>query len=100
MRLTLLSFSLSHTGTKIRHKYYHRHGNYLEVDLDIGSASVATAAMKVVGGFAKSWVIDLAFVLQGECGEELPERVLASVRLCRLDLPATPLLRADGREEG
>ena len=74
-------------------------GGYLEVDLDIGSASVATAAMKVVGGFAKSWVIDLAFVVQGNCAEELPERVLGSIRLCRLDLPATPLLGADGREE-
>jgi hypothetical protein len=65
---------------------YHMGDNYLEVDVDIGSSSVASAVLAVCVGVAKNLVIDVIFLLEGWCEEELPEKVLGSVRLNYLDV--------------
>lgn len=72
-------------GTKLTHRYFDGPG-YSEVDVDVGVSSVAVGVLKVVKGYSKMLVLDLAFVLQGEEEEELPERLLGCVRLQHVDL--------------
>lgn len=45
---------------------YHSFPNYLEVDIDIGSSSVAQNVCKFVIGYLRSLVIDLAFLVEGK----------------------------------
>lgn len=40
-------------------------------------------------------VIDLAFVLQGNEEEELPEHILGTLRINRVDLAAAPMMSMD-----
>lgn len=66
--------------------YHHVPGRYLEVDVDIGSSSVAAGVLRIVRGASRSLVVDLAFVLEGQSEDELPERPLACARLMCIDL--------------
>ncbi|TYZ61110.1 hypothetical protein PybrP1_005086 [[Pythium] brassicae (nom. inval.)] len=72
-------------GTKTYQKYF-RGTQYLEVDYDIGSSMVAASLCKMLLGYSRDLIIDLAFVLEGQSREELPERVLGCVRLDCVDL--------------
>ena len=45
-----------------------------------------------VSGTTTSLVVDMAFLLQGNCPNELPEHLLGTVRFSHLDLrTATPM---------
>jgi len=65
---------------------------YAEVDIDIEDmkqsafASLAKNIIDAVTPRVRSYVIDLAFMLQGENEAELPERCIGGCRLVRLDL--------------
>lgn len=72
-------------GKKVRQSYS-MGSNYMEVDVDIGSSSIAAAVLAVCVGVTKNLVIDVVFVLEGWCEEELPEKVLGSVRFNYLDI--------------
>ncbi|POM61457.1 hypothetical protein PHPALM_29521 [Phytophthora palmivora] len=72
-------------GTKIYQKYY-QGKNYLEADYDIGSSTVATGILKLLLGYSRDLIIDLAFVIEAQSAMELPERVLGTVRLDCVDL--------------
>ncbi|OWZ16752.1 hypothetical protein PHMEG_0009405 [Phytophthora megakarya] len=72
-------------GTKIYQKYY-QGKNYLEADYDIGSSTVATGILKLLLGYSRDLIIDLAFVIEAQSVMELPERVLGTVRLDCIDL--------------
>ena len=72
-------------GTKVSQRYY-RGNNFFEVDYDIGSSSVASGIVRLLLGYSKDLVIDLGLVLEGKTCEELPERILACVRLSHLDV--------------
>lgn len=72
-------------GTKTYQKYF-RGTQYIEVDYDIGSSMVAASLCKMLLGYSRDLIIDLAFVLEGQSREELPERVLGCVRLDCVDL--------------
>jgi hypothetical protein len=72
-------------GTKVNHSY-HRGKQYLEVDYDIGSSTVASGIVKMLLGYARDLVIDLAFVIEAQSSLELPERVLGCVRLDGIDM--------------
>ncbi|GER30302.1 enhanced disease resistance 2 [Striga asiatica] len=63
---------------------YIRGTNYLEVDVDIGSSTVAKGVLGLVIGVIKTLVVDMAFL--GNTPEELPERVIGAVRICHLQL--------------
>ncbi len=69
----------------IKTRYYGGDG-YLEVNADIVSSTVATQMWRAVESAARSLVIDLAFVLEASGADELPERLMASVRFHKINL--------------
>jgi hypothetical protein len=72
-------------GTKLK-QTYHRGTNYFELDVNIASSSVAAGVVRLAAGYAKTLVVDLALVIQGETEDELPERVVAGWRIKNMDL--------------
>ncbi|KAM0002619.1 putative pleckstrin domain, START domain, protein ENHANCED DISEASE RESISTANCE 2 [Helianthus debilis subsp. tardiflorus] len=63
---------------------YLRQDNFLEIDVDIGSSSVARNVIGIVLGYVTSIVVDLAILIEGKEQEELPEYILGTVRLNRV----------------
>eukprot|EP00892_Ulva_mutabilis_P002877 jgi/Ulvmu1/12590/UM092_0020.1 len=61
---------------------------YIEADVDISANATAAGVTSLVAGAIKSLVFDIGIVLEGHSAEELPERLLGSVRLNHLDLKA------------
>ncbi|KAG8470683.1 hypothetical protein KFE25_009104 [Diacronema lutheri] len=79
-------------GRALHTSYHGLAGRYIEVDVDISSSSVAAGVLRIVRGASRTLVVDLAFVLEGQSDEELPERPLACARLMCVDLDlATPI---------
>ncbi|CAH0487049.1 unnamed protein product [Peronospora farinosa] len=72
-------------GNKLKCLYY-RGDNYFEVDIDISSNSVANTVVGMVQGVTKSLVVDMAFLLEAQSDEELPEIILGAVRLQHVSL--------------
>lgn len=60
---------------------YLRQDNFLEIDVDIGSSSVARSVIGLVLGYVTSLVVDLAILLEAKEEEELPEYLLGTARL-------------------
>lgn len=58
----------------------------MRVPPPVPSAWSLTVGAGAGGGATRYLVIDLAFVVQGEDEEELPEHILGTVRLSRIDL--------------
>ena len=54
--------------------------------MNIASSSVAAGVVRLAAGYAKTLVVDLALVIQGEEEDELPERVVACWRIKQMDL--------------
>ncbi|KAM0026202.1 putative START domain, protein ENHANCED DISEASE RESISTANCE 2, START-like domain superfamily [Helianthus debilis subsp. tardiflorus] len=72
--------------------HYLRQDNFLEIDVDIGSSSVARSIIGLVLGYVTSLVVDLAVLIEGREENELPEYILGTVRLNRVRLDtAAPL---------
>ncbi|GAQ90806.1 hypothetical protein KFL_006870070 [Klebsormidium nitens] len=65
---------------------YHRGPSYLELDIDIGSSSVANGVVGLVLGYLSKLTVDMAFLIQADTEEELPEHLLGTVRLSRLEV--------------
>ncbi|KAK1394790.1 hypothetical protein POM88_013846 [Heracleum sosnowskyi] len=59
---------------------YHRGENYLEIEVDIGSA-IATAILHLTLGYVTSVTIDMRFAIEAQCEEELPEKLFGAVRV-------------------
>ncbi|KAL3701866.1 hypothetical protein R1sor_019888 [Riccia sorocarpa] len=73
---------------------YHTGDNYIELDVDIGSSSVAKGVVNLVVGYLSKLVIEMAFLIQANTEDELPEHLLGTCRLNYLDInkavPAIP----------
>jgi hypothetical protein len=82
-------------GRALHTSYHNSPGRYLEVDVDIGSSSVAAGVIRIVRGASRSLVVDLAFVLEGQAEADLPERPLATARLMCVDLDLAVDAHAD-----
>ena len=81
--------SVGTTPCLVGHKLaqrYSRGPNYVEVDVDVASSSVAATVVGLVMGATKSVVVDMGIVLEGHAGDELPEALLGTVRLSRVDM--------------
>ncbi|XP_058114159.1 protein ENHANCED DISEASE RESISTANCE 2-like isoform X2 [Magnolia sinica] len=65
---------------------YLRQDNFLEIDVDIGSSSVARSIIGLVLGYVTSIVVDLAILIEAREEKELPEYILGTVRLNRFRL--------------
>ncbi|XXG58955.1 hypothetical protein AAC387_Pa04g1130 [Persea americana] len=63
---------------------YLRQDNFLEIDVDIGSSSVARSIINLVLGYVTSIVVDLAILIEAKEENELPEFILGTVRLNRV----------------
>ncbi|KAE8686307.1 Ribophorin I isoform 1 [Hibiscus syriacus] len=70
---------------------YFRGKNYLEAEIDIGSSTVARGIANLVLGYLNNLVVEMAFIIQGNTQEELPESLLGTCRLNHLDLSKAPV---------
>lgn len=76
-------------GKKLR-QFYVRNDRFFEVIIDCGSSSVATGVIRLSLGYAKTLVIDMGFVLEGNDESMLPERIFGCVRMKNIDF-SSPL---------
>ncbi|KAL8516007.1 hypothetical protein ACS0TY_014616 [Phlomoides rotata] len=65
---------------------YFRGKNYLELGVDIGSSTVARGVVSLVLGYLNNLVIEMAFLVQGNTPEELPEYLIGTCRFNHLDV--------------
>ncbi|OMO98724.1 hypothetical protein CCACVL1_04086 [Corchorus capsularis] len=70
--------------------HYFRGKNYLEVEIDVGSSTVARGVANLVLGYLNNLVVEMAFIIQGNTQEELPESLLGTCRLNHLDVSKAP----------
>ena len=71
-------------GKKLR-QMYSRTDRYLELILDCASSQVATGVIKLSLGYAKTLMVDMGFVLEGDEEKYLPERIFGCCRLKFID---------------
>ncbi|KAJ4720778.1 Protein ENHANCED DISEASE RESISTANCE 2-like [Melia azedarach] len=71
---------------------YVRGKNYLELQIDVGSSTVARGVVSLVLGYLNNLVIEMAFLIQGNTEEELPEILLGTCRLNHLDISKSMLV--------
>lgn len=64
---------------------YIRTGRYFEVDIDIGSSTVANSIVRFVLGYVRNLVVDLCFLVEGKSMSELPEELIGTSRISHLD---------------
>lgn len=80
---------------------YHRGENYLEIDVDIGSSALASSIIHLALGYVTSVSVNMAFMVESQAEEELPERVLGAVRIHQIEMSsalcvdAAPINNAD-----
>ncbi|KAL2901258.1 Protein ENHANCED DISEASE RESISTANCE 2 [Bienertia sinuspersici] len=65
---------------------YIRGLNYLEVDVDIGSSTVANGVLGLVIGVITTLVVDMAFLVQANSEDDLPEKLIGAVRVSHIEL--------------
>ena len=58
---------------------------YIEMDLDIVASSAARGILSMVRKYTNVLTLDLGFVVQGNENDELPEQMLAGIRLHGID---------------
>lgn len=69
-------------GTKLNTKYY-KGDNCFEVEVDVGSSTVAMGILSILTPYASTVLLELAFLFESQSPDELPERVLGGVRAVR-----------------
>ncbi|CAA3017542.1 ENHANCED DISEASE RESISTANCE 2 [Olea europaea subsp. europaea] len=76
---------------------YIRGPKYLEIDVDIGSSTVANGVLGLVIGVITTLVVDMAFLVQANTPDELPERLIGAVRVSHIELSSAivPVLESD-----
>ncbi|GHP02046.1 hypothetical protein PPROV_000080200 [Pycnococcus provasolii] len=66
-------------------------GEYIEVACNIASSTIAAHVVGLVGGATRALQTDLAFLLEGRQEDELPEHLIGTVRLDKMDLNSAKL---------
>lgn len=78
--------------TRPQHRFYEGDG-YFEVDVDAHEFNfVARKGLVGVSEHFRNMVVDFGFVLEGQDDAELPEQILGSVRLCKIDVRQAALI--------
>lgn len=75
--------------------HYIRGPKYLEIDVDIGSSTVANGVLGLVIGVMTSLVVDMAFLVQANTTDELPERLIGAVRVSHIELKSAIVPKLD-----
>eukprot|EP00123_Amoebidium_parasiticum_P011318 comp20647_c0_seq1/m.26751 comp20647_c0_seq1/g.26751 ORF comp20647_c0_seq1/g.26751 comp20647_c0_seq1/m.26751 type:complete len:811 (-) comp20647_c0_seq1:145-2577(-) len=65
---------------------YHSGDNYFEVDIDVNSDAHARELTWMAVGQTTKLVVDIAFTIEAQSEDELPECVLGAVRFNKIDL--------------
>ncbi|ESQ44512.1 hypothetical protein EUTSA_v10003438mg [Eutrema salsugineum] len=78
---------------------YLRKDNFLEIDVDIGSSAVARSVIGLVLGYVTSLIVDLAILIEGKEETDLPEYVLGTVRLNRIELDSAVSFECRNEEQ-
>ncbi|CAI9755587.1 unnamed protein product [Fraxinus pennsylvanica] len=68
------------------YQFIHGGPNYLEIDVDIGSSAIATAILHLALGCVPAVTVDMAFLVESQSEEELPERLFGAVRICQIEM--------------
>ncbi|XP_024391256.1 protein ENHANCED DISEASE RESISTANCE 2 [Physcomitrium patens] len=71
---------------------YMRGHNYLEIDVDIGSSTVANAILHLALGYVTTVSVDMAFLIEAQSDEELPEKLLGAVRIAQIEMETASYL--------
>ncbi|XP_073314420.1 protein ENHANCED DISEASE RESISTANCE 2-like [Primulina huaijiensis] len=76
---------------------YIRGPKYLEIDVDIGSSTVANGVLGLVTGVITTLVVDMAFLVQANTTDELPEKLIGAIRVSHIELSSAivPKLETD-----
>ena len=69
---------------------------YFGVDVDTTRSSAANRVLSVVKGNAPALVVDLAFLLEAQADDELPEMCLGSGRISHIELSAEKVPALEG----
>jgi hypothetical protein len=84
----IIKMAVKDTPTLLGNKltqYYYKGDNYFELDVDVGSSSVARNVCGLAIGYSKAIVVDIAFCLQGNEDNELPEVIMGGVTCVKMD---------------
>mmetsp|Transcript_21032 Transcript_21032/g.62774 ORF Transcript_21032/g.62774 Transcript_21032/m.62774 type:complete len:721 (+) Transcript_21032:1013-3175(+) len=81
-------------GHKITTEYHSGEG-WFEIDIDVSTSSAATGALRILKSASAGVVMDLAFTLEAQTAEDLPEQVMCTVSFQHfvLDVAASPKIR-------
>ncbi|XP_051120733.1 protein ENHANCED DISEASE RESISTANCE 2-like [Andrographis paniculata] len=79
-------------GQALEINYFHGK-NYLELGIDIGSSTVARGVVSLVLGYLNNLVIEMAFLVQANTPEELPEHLIGTCRFNHLDVAKSVLVK-------
>ncbi|GLJ12409.1 hypothetical protein SUGI_0190370 [Cryptomeria japonica] len=60
--------------------------NYLEIDVDVGSSALANAVVHLALGYVNSVSVDMAFIVEAQAEEELPEKLIGAVRIQQIEM--------------
>ncbi|KAF0894549.1 hypothetical protein E2562_001852 [Oryza meyeriana var. granulata] len=77
---------------------YHKGDDYLEIDVDIGSSTIASAILHVALGAVTSVTIDMGFLVESQSEEELPERLFGAVRIAQMEMGAAKYIETAADE--
>eukprot|EP00250_Pteridium_aquilinum_P009087 c18433_g1_i1 orf=192-1304(-) len=67
--------------------------NYFEIDVDIGSSALANAILHLALGYVSSVTVDMAFLVEAQAEDELPERILGAVRISQIEMASAALVK-------
>ncbi|XP_023536724.1 protein ENHANCED DISEASE RESISTANCE 2-like [Cucurbita pepo subsp. pepo] len=73
---------------------YHRGPNYLEIDVDMGSSTIANAILHLALRYVTNVTVDMGFLVEGQTEEELPERLFGAVRICQMEMSSATVVDA------
>mmetsp|Transcript_27700 Transcript_27700/g.53900 ORF Transcript_27700/g.53900 Transcript_27700/m.53900 type:complete len:596 (-) Transcript_27700:316-2103(-) len=80
-------------GTKVQCKYY-RGPTYTEIDCNVDSSSVSATAVRLAHKWSECIVIDIVWLLEAKDAKQLPERILAGIRLDKVAFAKAQRFRA------
>ena len=69
--------------------------DYIECDMDLGTSAVAGSILSIVKGYATTLTVDLGILLEGHTVDELPEVMLAAIRIMKPVMAKAPLQGPD-----